>query len=129
MTRTTPHTSLAWAATTVHSEAPNPSRRGDREPAPWPLRRPEAFPRGVAEGFEPDRDDAVGLFLERGAPDRPAGRFVAVVTVSNRVVPERPDQGDTCDPGVERRLPSSGPAADAVAAPQTVTMTGTIIGR
>ncbi len=88
-----------------------------------------AFPLVAFEGFERDRDGAAGLFFERAAPDRPAGRFVAVVTVSNRVVPERPDQGDTCDPGVERRLPSSGPAPDAVAAPQTVTMTGTIIGR
>ena len=88
-----------------------------------------AFPLVAFEGFERDRDEDAALLFDRDAPDRPAGRFVAVVTVSNRVVPERPDQGDTCDPGVERRLPSSGPAPDAVAAPQTVTMTGTIIGR
>jgi hypothetical protein len=79
--------------TTAHSEVANPGRW--RAAARRPLPLPAGLPFEEPEFFERDRDEDAGLLFDRDAPDRPAGRFVAVVTVSNRVVPERPDQGDT----------------------------------
>jgi hypothetical protein len=84
----------------------------------WPRRTEEfepARPRGdaprFADAFEPERFGGADLALDREAPDRPAGRLVAVVTVRNRVVPLRRLHGDT------------------TGGPQTVTITGTIMGR
>jgi hypothetical protein len=78
----------------------------ERLPRPALGRRPRdlpllllALPRADGEDFERDRDGDADLLFDRDAPDRPAGRFVAVVTVRNRVVPERPDQGDPGSPG------------------------------
>jgi hypothetical protein len=74
--------------------------------------RESAFRFVGTAGRERDRDEAADRPLEREAPDRPAGRLVAVVTVGNRLVPQRHRHGDAL-----------------WAADQTVTMTGTIIGR
>ena len=47
------------------------------------------------EDLERDRADDADLPLDRDAPDRPAGRLVAVVTVGNRVLPQGHHHGDT----------------------------------
>src|SRR5271156_224034 len=93
VTSTSPHRSVAWAEMTAHIEAVRPEDSGAR-------RLTEALadprPRWAAPRLAPGRERAVDadLPLDREAPDRPAGRLVAVVTVRNRVVPLRRHHGD-----------------------------------
>jgi hypothetical protein len=59
--------------------------------------RPRWAPFPLVDLEAPGRDRVVvaDLPFDREDPDRPAGRLVAVVTVSNRVLPQRPRHGDT----------------------------------
>jgi hypothetical protein len=58
------------------------------------LRRAELRRRDVVD-LERDRADDADLLLDRDAPDRPAGRLVAVVTVRHSVLPQGHRNGDT----------------------------------
>ena len=76
----------------------------------------------MADAFERERFAGADLALDREAPDRPAGRLVAVVTVGNRVVPLRRRYGDTAGAGPSDgddhrhdHGPLAGPVADQAA--------------
>lgn len=98
MSRANPQRSPAWEETTAPIEESRPERDGaDRL-------RPRA---DALADLERERVPDAALPLDRAAPERPAGRLVAVVTVGNRVAPESPRHGDAVDfaevrPGVRR---------------------------
>ena len=109
--------------------APQIGRRGRRPPRPSrPAGRPTpgAGPAAAGRRARPcptwlffaeaprrDRDGGVALPLGRDAPDRPAGRLVAVVTVGHRLLPAPAGQWDTTrrcrvGRGPAPRIPATG---------------------
>ena len=94
VTSTTPHRSVAWLATTAPMVARTPGAPGGPAPAG------AGAPAGGSAPPTPTISGATGPRMpdrpfDREAPDRPAGRLVAVVTVRNRLLPQGHRHGDT----------------------------------